>query len=428
MIRVLLLLLCCGWWSNTAQAQFDADTLRVSSDEAEAIFLQRNLRLLAERLQISEAEARLIQARLWPNPTISVGEINLWSNHGSEQLGRLTGTWGNTSQIAVDVEQLIQTAGKRRKLLEMEEVGIARAEVDFEETLRSLKLEFRNQFTTLHFTQQRLVVYERQLAFLQQLLAGYRHQLQQGNVSRREYLRLRAVEIEFLQSISEIKKDNLAAQREAKVLMGIPAQQALVLVDELSVPPVAEIRLQSPLSLVERALENRADLKAVELESTYAAKRLTYERAMRVPDLTVGVNYDRGGNIMRDFVGIGVAMDLPVFNRNQGSIRSAQLGKARSQLMLQDKKNEVGSHVVNAWNELLLTLDIYDQLETDYEGDLDRMQESYHHRFASRDISLLEYLDFLEAYLSSKDAMMEMRRDLHLHYEQLNYAVGGQLH
>lgn len=311
--------------------------------------------------------------------------------------------------------------------MELEEVGIQRAEMDFAETLRSLKLEFRSQLAALHFTQQRLAVYQEQLTYLQQLLDGYRRQLQQGNVSQSEYLRLRAVEIDFLQSIRDIRKDNLDAQRTVKVLMGLPAQQTLVLTGETPPPALADIRQQQALSLVEQALRNRPDLKAAEWDAVLADKRLAYEKALRVPDLTLGVNYDRGGNIMRDFVGIGIAMDLPVFNTNKGNIRSAQFGRERSGLLLRDKKNEVSSEVVNAWHQLLLTADGYEHFETGYEADLDRMQDGYRRRFASRDLSLLEYLDFLEAYLSGKDAMMETRRDLRLHYEAFSYAVGGPL-
>src|SRR5690606_20818190 len=119
---------------------------------------------------------------LWPNPTISIGELNLWSNNGSETLGTLFGSWGNTSQVSVDVEQLISTAAKRRKQVALEQVGLERAEMSFEEVLRSLKLDFRSQLSELWYTQQRLATYAQQLTQIERLLNGYGRQVEEGNV------------------------------------------------------------------------------------------------------------------------------------------------------------------------------------------------------------------------------------------------------
>ena len=58
---------------------FSQDSLRLSREQCEALFLEKNLLLIAEKLQISQAEAMVLQASLWPNPTFEVDEVNLWS-------------------------------------------------------------------------------------------------------------------------------------------------------------------------------------------------------------------------------------------------------------------------------------------------------------------------------------------------------------
>src|SRR5690606_19319077 len=123
-----------------------------------------------------EAKAKVIQARLWPNPTLSISEVNGWANAGSESLGRLAGNWGDHAQVAIDIEQLIQTAGKRRKLLAIEETGVRIAEQQFEVLLRSLQVELRAQLALLRCAQERLVVYDRVLAEQQRLVTGYERQ------------------------------------------------------------------------------------------------------------------------------------------------------------------------------------------------------------------------------------------------------------
>jgi cobalt-zinc-cadmium efflux system outer membrane protein len=60
----------CGF---SASAQPHQDTLRLQLPEAEKMFLDSNLQLLAQRYNIDANQALVIQARLWPNPNFSIG-------------------------------------------------------------------------------------------------------------------------------------------------------------------------------------------------------------------------------------------------------------------------------------------------------------------------------------------------------------------
>lgn len=404
------------------------DTLAISYPEAEAIFIQRNLRLLAGRLDIDEAEARVLQAKLWPNPTLSFGEVNLWSNGTSEDLGRISGEWGNHSQMAVEVEQLIQTAAKRKKLMAVEEVGVLVAEKQFEDLLRNLKTAFRSRLSELDHTQQRAVIYQQAHSQLQLLLQAYQKQLKQGNVSKSEFVRLRALEASLVKDMIDIGKQNQAAQQALKVLMGVAPHCELVLIggapEEVS---LAALKTISPATLLEWAQANSTELQTVQLEEIQAKYRLSYEKAQRVPDLALQVNYDRGGSIMRDFVGVGISVNLPFFQRNQGNIRAAQVSVDRSQLLAENKKNEVDGAVIQAWKALLLSVEQQEKLGADLGDELDTLQQAYHERFAQRNISLLEYLDFLDAYLVAKDHILDNQMDIYIQLEILRYYVGDQL-
>lgn len=404
------------------------DTLAISCPEAEAVFIQRNLRLLAGRLDIDEAKARVLQAKLWPNPTLSIGEVNLWNNGTVEKLGRISGEWGNHIQMAVEVEQLILTAAKRKKSMAVEEVGVLVAEKQFEDLLRNLKIEFRSRLAELDHTQQRTSTYREAHAQLQLLLQAYRKQALQGNVSKSEYVRLRALEASLIRDIVEIGKQNQTAQQTLKVLMGVEPHCELVLkggvLGEVS---LAALKTLSPAVLLEWAQSNSTELQTAQLERTQAKHQLNYEKAQRVPDLTLHVNYDRGGSIMRDFVGVGLSANLPFFQRNQGNIRAARVNVDRSQLLAENKKNEVDGAVVQAWKALLLSVDLKEKLGADLGPELDTLQQAYHQRFAQRDISLLEYLDFLDAYLVAKDHILDNQMDIYTQFEILRYYVGDEL-
>src|SRR5450432_2111648 len=54
-------------------AQAQPDTMRLALPQAEKMFLDSNLQLLAHRYNIDANKALVIQARLWPNPNFSIG-------------------------------------------------------------------------------------------------------------------------------------------------------------------------------------------------------------------------------------------------------------------------------------------------------------------------------------------------------------------
>jgi len=417
---------CCV--ATGTHGQYASDTLAVTPTEAEAVFLQRNLRLLAGKLDIDMAKAQVIQAKLWPNPVLSIGEVNPWSNRDAEVLGRLFGDWGNHAQVAVDVEQLIQTAGKRRKRIAVAEAGLVVAEHSFEDLLRSLQAEFRTEMAELYRTQAGMVVYQGVLGQLRQLLGGYQRQVAQGNISRSEYMRLQASEVALMKAIDDLRRENGEAQRQLKTLMGLTPQQELILTGGgVTDIPIDVLNALDAPTLQEWANTHNAELAALQSGTVQADWQLRYEQAQRVPDVTVSAGYDRGGNIMRDFVGLGIAVDLPFFNRNQGNIKAAQLALAQSRLLADDKKNEAESEAIRIWKDLLAIIARREHMGTQYEADMDTLLASYHRNFAERHISLLEYLDFLEAYLHSKDTLLDTEKELRVQYEALRYHVGNQL-
>ena len=65
--------------------------LKYTPVEIETLFLKQNLQLLAEKMNITLAEAEITQSKLWDNPQLSIGSMNLWSTAKQrEELGAET--------------------------------------------------------------------------------------------------------------------------------------------------------------------------------------------------------------------------------------------------------------------------------------------------------------------------------------------------
>ncbi|MBF7091538.1 TolC family protein [Flavobacterium sp. ALJ2] len=427
MKRIILTLLVIVSHKAVAQISTINDTIVLSRTQAEALFLDKNLSLISEKLNIDIADAQVIQAKLWPNPTLNVGEINLWKNATVEDLPPMMGNFGRTTQVNVELEQLIQTAGKRKKMIAMEKVGVDIAKEYFKTFLRNLKIEFRGNLTELQFVQAQEAVYQKQLSSMQILLKAYSNQVTQGNIGKGEYIRLKASELQFLKEISELKKENNSLQKELKVLMNMPATSYIKITDEGFVPDNKNINNINLGSLLASAIENRPDMKVLKLENEYNTNKYKYEKAMRTPDVTLGVSYDRASNIMKDFVGVGFSMDLPFFNRNQGNIKTAKIAIDQGKLLTEEKAISVQAEVLQAYEDLIVTKRLYDSVDSNYEEDLDKLLESYRKNFMQRNTSILEYLDFVEAYLQNKSILLHSKKDLNKNLEELRYIAGQEI-
>ncbi len=428
--KFLLILLV---FSLSAKAQ---DTLQLSREQSEAIFIKENLLLIAEKLQIPQAEAMVMQAKLWPNPSIQIEEVNLWTSQGGtnnlsffgEELPPFgNSNFGKNQQIGVSIEQLILTAGKRRKLVALEKVGVEQAKQYFEEVIRGLKIEFRNQLTNAQYLNLSKEIYINQVKSIKQLTTAYKNQMDQGNVSRGEYVRLKALELEIAQNINELNKEINEAQKELKLLMNLPSSTQLTITEEGYVKNIQNFPPIFTNDLISQAKKNRPDYKLVELEQNYHLKKLNYEKAQRVPDFSLQVGYDRGGNFMKDFVGFGLSMDLPFFDRNQGNITAARIGVEQSAVLLKHKELSVENEVVLAQKNLLNAVSFLNDIEGNYESTLDELLTTYTKNFTSRNISLLEYLDFFDAYLENKKIILEAGKEVNETAEELNFTIGKDI-
>lgn len=424
MFSVVLLLL-----SSPLFAQTDAQQERItlSQQQAEAIFLDKNLTIIAQKLDISIADAVVIQAKLWPNPNVSIGEINLWSNKMGDRMSPVINNWGTTSQIAIDVEQLIQTAGKRGKLVALQQLNVKDKTLYLASLLRNLKYELQTQLIELTYLQAKEVSYLQQLNTFNALTAGYLKQKEEGNVSAAAYIRLSASALQIQKELSEIKEQKLQLTTSLKQLLVLDPHTELVISADTTSLPISQLQHLNVNTLTEEAISNRAEILLANNQKDLAIADLRLQKSLRIPNITVKANYDRGGSVMKDFVGFGAAMDLPFFNKNQGNIKAASFAIDKADVLQKNQTNniqlEVASHLMNCKNKL----EFYQSLPDHYEQDLEVMLDNYLRNFKSKNINMIEYLDFVKAYLDNKDILLNAKKELCLSAVALTFTIGKPL-
>ena len=99
-LRALVLIFLLG--ASASQAQ-KTDSVQLTLQEAEHIFLQRNLALLAQQYNIEISKAQVQQAKYWDNPVLNTDQ-NIYD-------GKFFRHNSDFGQVYVQLQQVIKTAG-----------------------------------------------------------------------------------------------------------------------------------------------------------------------------------------------------------------------------------------------------------------------------------------------------------------------------
>lgn len=407
-------------------------TISYSPSEVEALFLQQNLELIAERMNIDIADARIIQAKVWDNPNLSINNLNLWTTHAQrggekEIIAPVIGSFGRNTQFSIELSQMISLVRKRSKLVAAEKISGEMAVKQFEDLLRNLKLEIRKAVNSTIYLNAYLHLLEKQREALQQILSSLQKKEYEKNIAFPEIIRLQTAILETDTEIIQIKRDIQSAQLQIKNLISSdPYIRIHIQSSGFSNPPsLSDLSISR---VIELANEHRPDLAIASLNVRYQKKLYSYEKAQRTPDLNLSLNYDRAGGVWKDFIGVGIGMDLPFFNQNKGAIRVAELSVSQKQ-----KQAEQAS--ITAINELIENFEAYNELEAFYtkinESKLFEQQtalyQNYCRNLINRNISMLEFMDFLESYKNSIQNRLSIEKELADLYESLQYLVGTDL-
>ncbi len=385
--------------------------------DAEQLFLKQNLSLIAARYDIDMAQAQVLQAKLFENPVISL-EQNVYN--------RLNGKYfdlGKDGESGVEIEQIISIAGQRNNRIRLEKMNREMAEYQFEEVLRTLRCELNERFVETYFLIKSLAVYEKEITSLEHLLAEMKLQQKKGNISLMEASRLEAMLLSLKKERNE-QQNNLAAMRgELNLLLCLPADaQPDPVLDE-------DILKQLDLSQLSYAdlsakMSERPDLKMARTGIRTSQANLKLQKSLAFPEVSLKGNYDRAGNFINNYFAVGLSFSVPIFNRNQGNIKSARI-----EMMKADKEKDYAMEKANmelftAYSRLEKAADLYQSIDSDLERNFEKLIAGVNETFRKRSISLLEFIDYYESYKETCLQLYDTRKDLLLSMEGLNRTVG----
>jgi len=414
----ILCSLCLLPNNNTyAQAHYvlpPADTIRLDFKQAEKIFLDSNLQLLAAHYNIQGAQALAEQARKWDNPTL-VTDQNVYSNnrffeHRTDAAGNPQG------QVYVQVQQLIKTAGKRGKEIDLAKTNVTIAEWQFRTVMRNLRAELYQDFYTVALLRGNALLYAENLQQLNKLMAAQEQSLKAGNIARKEYLRIQALVIALHQDITNNNNALNDAESELKTLLQITGNKFI-----LPVAPDTEPAVMPSLgimALIDSARHNNTDYRQQTYQLQYSSQSLRLQKALAVPDVTLGPEYDQNSNYTPNYYGLGISLPLPVWNRNQGNIKAGKYQVRQDEALLKMADQKLQNDVLAAYQKLQLAVQLASADNEQFYKDYYVLQKNIAESYNNRQINLVEFLEYYKDYQEVREN--QLLQTLNLRLARLN--------
>lgn len=396
------------------------DSLTLTLQQAEQQFVAKNLQLLAAKYDIDIAKAQVIQARLFNNPSVQISSA-LYNQDDH----KLLDVSNSTGQYGISVQQLVTLASKRNKQIKLAELNVVQSENAFFELLRTLKFTLRSDFYNAYFLQHSITAFTQQINTLKQLDSTYAAFQSKGLVTLKDAVRIRSLLYSLQAQQTDMQNQWSDVQSELQLLLQDNKN--------FIVPYVggAQLDFTTPVltlpQLLDTAYANRYDLKIAKTAVAYNQQNLALQKALRVPDLTLGAEFDKKGSYINNASLLNAAIDLPFFNRNQGNIKAAKVSVDQSKALYTQQQSIVENDVQKAYSKMLNTQRMLQSFDPAFSNQYEQLMKGVAVNFGKRNISLIDFTDFVESYRNNVLQFNQLQNDRRQAIESLNFAVGKSI-
>ncbi|MGZ4981422.1 MAG: TolC family protein [Methylobacter sp.] len=378
-------------WTMTLQAETEVTGtgLAITEQQAIALFYQRNLSLIAASFNINDAQAQEIIAAAIPNPVFSFTVSSLNSNMFRQEYNNAP-----LPAISPQIQQLIETAGKRRLRIESSELATEAVSLDLKDTARVLTNAVRRSYYNLLLAQKTAQVASDNFERFREILRVNAIRLKVGDISATDFTRIEVESLKAQGDQDQAKSALNQARADLLLLLGWPENSLEISAVEAWPKADPGIAKAGQNQLAEQALARRPDLQAARVRIEQAGKVLTLANRLAIPDVTVSAFYQRDpGNFFTDSGGVGISVPLPLFYRQQGEISKARVGLSSAELALKQTEQGVQGEVMKALAAWQSADAIAQRFETTVVRRIETLRKAQEIAYQKGAVGLLDLID-----------------------------------
>jgi cobalt-zinc-cadmium efflux system outer membrane protein len=320
-------------WASAASLSAQSFPANLSLNDARRIALEQNWDLLAARGDVDAAVAQRIIAREFPNPQLAVASTKINLNGTSNATAQGNGYWQRSYDTVIAVNQLLEIAGKRSFRRAIADAGIKAAEARFRDAQRILEHGVAQAYIAVLVAQEKARILSASADSLRREAEVAGRRLASGDIMRSEMNQIEIAADRMELDARSAEQDVRTTKMAVEILLGCARPAG-----EWQPSDVLRDFVKGTLEEPAATGETRPDLEAARAEVEKAEAGWQLQRALRVPDPTLLVQYEHEPGSAAETIGLGVSLPLPLWNRNHGAIRAA--GVARAQAEQQQRRLE----------------------------------------------------------------------------------------
>ena len=375
--------------------------------------IQRALETAPEmRAADARVDARageLEQARAWPNPSVDLT--------ADQKLGLEDGSGGTDLRYAAVSQPLpVWRIGRQRRAAAAQLAGAQAARVE-----DRLQLEHRTAqvFHLLQLTDARLALARERHDLMDSIASGGRDRLVRY-LAPAERVRLDILREQASQAIAtaEGERSEAAAQLRALLALNADAEPATVALVPVAPPP--------PLPTLLARLDAHPALRAAQREQEAARAGVDVARSLRYADpaLTLFRERDFVGGVERDYSGVGLSIQIPLWNLNSGGVDKARAEASAAQARYAVRRRDLDSRLRKSQVHLNHLIEQAEQQHARVLEPSRRLFDLTRRSFAAGEVNILALVDAHDSYFSARERYLELLEQQWLEAADLRLATG----
>lgn len=385
---------------------------KLTIDQAVQEAVKRNLSLLAEKFNLSVADAAIITARLRPNPIFSSGldYLDIFGTGFSPENS------AGPTEFNFRTDFLLERGKKREKRIDLAEKSKAVGEAQLLNTTRLLILDVEAGCIDVLLAKANLSLAQENLKSFTDLVEINTARVAAGDLAEVELIRSRVAALQYRNAVMQAESKLKTARNRLQTLIGRPSfAPDFDVIGELT--PKGD---PAPVeSLKTQALERRPDLMALKKDRERAAADLNLQQAQAKIDYTVGTQFHRQfNNATGSALGLFLSVPLPLFNKNQGEIERARQQTEQAGARIRAAEAEIRTDVENAYQQYLTARDLLSNIEKDMLNQAREVRDTTEYSYRRGEASFVEFLDaqraFNDTIQSYNEARAEFARSIYL--------------
>jgi len=376
----------------------------LSEDEAVAVALWNNAQLQVDLAALGFARADLIEADMLANPVFS-----LLFPIGPKAL-----------EMGLDVPvDFIWQRPRRLAAAKLDAQSISENLID-----HGLAL-IRNVQTTyadLWSAEEHVRLAEQNAQLQIQMVELAHAQLRAGDISELEASNVYVDSLRAADIVKVFSEEAAVSRHQLNALLGLISDDARFDITPSKIAPEAEVSIDK---LLKTAIAARPDLRAAELDIEAAGERMGWEKSKVYNLIAIIDAKDEGADSLT--VGPGLALEIPIFNQNDGQIARAEAELQQAARQYEAVRQDIILQVRQAQTRYVSAHDEFELWDIGIVPALGTAVERARKSLAAGEGSYPSVLEAQRKLVEARMRRTELAANLRRTAAKLNYCIGRKM-